>query len=147
MENPVFVGVTIESGMNDVACAFDGGSITFKGTYAQTAYTAENRSILFLGEGNTLYYPNPSDDKTPTVGAFRSYFLLDGITAGEPATVRAFVLNFGDDGSAGVKEIDDLTIYDLRFEAGAWYTLDGVRLSGQPTKKGLYINNGRKVAK
>ena len=26
-----------------------------------------------------------------------------------------------------------------------WYTLDGVRLSGKPTKKGLYINNGRKV--
>ena len=26
-----------------------------------------------------------------------------------------------------------------------WYTMDGVRLSGKPTKKGLYINNGRKV--
>lgn len=26
-----------------------------------------------------------------------------------------------------------------------WYTIDGVRLSGKPTKKGLYINNGRKV--
>ena len=27
----------------------------------------------------------------------------------------------------------------------AWYTLDGVRLSGKPTAKGAYINNGRKV--
>ena len=26
-----------------------------------------------------------------------------------------------------------------------WYTLDGVRLSGKPTKKGMYINNGKKV--
>ena len=26
-----------------------------------------------------------------------------------------------------------------------WYTLDGRRLSGKPTKKGLYINNGRKI--
>ena len=26
-----------------------------------------------------------------------------------------------------------------------WYTLDGVRLSGKPTQKGLYINNGKKV--
>ena len=26
-----------------------------------------------------------------------------------------------------------------------WYTMDGVKLSGKPTKKGLYINNGRKV--
>lgn len=28
---------------------------------------------------------------------------------------------------------------------GKWYTLDGRCLSGMPTKKGLYINNGRKV--
>ena len=26
-----------------------------------------------------------------------------------------------------------------------WYTLDGVRLDKAPTRKGLYINNGRKV--
>jgi len=30
-------------------------------------------------------------------------------------------------------------------DSEAWYTLDGVRLSGKPTKKGLYINNGKKV--
>ena len=28
---------------------------------------------------------------------------------------------------------------------GVWYSLDGVRLNGKPTTKGLYINNGRKV--
>jgi len=27
----------------------------------------------------------------------------------------------------------------------AWYTLDGRKLNGKPTKPGLYINNGRKV--
>lgn len=26
-----------------------------------------------------------------------------------------------------------------------WFTLDGVRLSGKPTEKGIYIHNGRKV--
>ena len=30
-------------------------------------------------------------------------------------------------------------------DSEAWYTLDGVRLSGKPTKKGLYINNGKKI--
>ena len=34
---------------------------------------------------------------------------------------------------------------EVSFDSEAWYTLDGVRLSGKPTKKGLYINNGRKV--
>lgn len=28
---------------------------------------------------------------------------------------------------------------------GIWYTLDGRRLSGKPTAKGIYINNGQKV--
>ena len=26
-----------------------------------------------------------------------------------------------------------------------WYTLNGVRLNGKPTKKGIYINNGKKI--
>ena len=30
-------------------------------------------------------------------------------------------------------------------DAGNWYTLDGRKLNGMPTKKGIYINNGRKV--
>ena len=30
-------------------------------------------------------------------------------------------------------------------ETGNWYTLDGRRLSGKPTKRGIYIVNGRKV--
>jgi hypothetical protein len=30
-------------------------------------------------------------------------------------------------------------------EAGAWYTLDGRRLNGKPTKPGLYIHGGRAV--
>ncbi len=28
----------------------------------------------------------------------------------------------------------------------AWYTLDGRRLDGKPTQRGIYINNGKKVA-
>ena len=27
-----------------------------------------------------------------------------------------------------------------------WYTIDGRKLDGLPTRKGLYIRNGRKVA-
>ena len=34
---------------------------------------------------------------------------------------------------------------EMTFDSEAWYTLDGVKLSGKPTKKGLYINNGKKI--
>lgn len=26
-----------------------------------------------------------------------------------------------------------------------WYSLDGVKLAGKPTQKGIYINNGHKI--
>mgnify|MGYP006873157881 CR=1 FL=1 len=56
-------------------------------------------------------------------------------------------MNFDDGETTGIKSIDDLTIYDLQFEADAWYTIDGRRLQGQPTQKGVYIVNGKKVIK
>ena len=41
-----------------------------------------------------------------------------------------------------IGEIDTKT-GDVTFDG--WYTIDGVRLSGKPSTKGIYINNGRKV--
>ena len=35
---------------------------------------------------------------------------------------------------------------EVTFDSEAWYTLDGVRLSGKPSTKGIYINKGKKVA-
>ena len=46
--------------------------------------------------------------------------------------------------TTGIGTLDTKT-GEMTFDSEAWYTLDGVRLSGKPTKKGLYINNGRKV--
>ena len=46
--------------------------------------------------------------------------------------------------TTGIGEIDTKT-GEMTFDSEAWYTLDGVRLSGKPSKKGLYINNGRKI--
>ena len=40
----------------------------------------------------------------------------------------------------------DTTTGEVSFDSEAWYTLDGVRLSGKPSTKGIYINNGKKVA-
>ncbi|SFO70167.1 hypothetical protein [Prevotella sp. tf2-5] len=44
--------------------------------------------------------------------------------------------------TTSIGEIDTKT-GDVTFDG--WYTIDGVRLSGKPSKSGLYINNGRKV--
>ena len=34
---------------------------------------------------------------------------------------------------------------EVTFDSEAWYTLDGIRLSGKPSTKGIYINNGKKI--
>jgi hypothetical protein len=34
---------------------------------------------------------------------------------------------------------------EIIFDSDAWYTLDGVQLDGKPTRKGIYVNNGKKV--
>ena len=47
--------------------------------------------------------------------------------------------------TTAIGEIDTKT-GKMTFDSEAWYTLDGVRLSGKPSTKGIYINNGKKVA-
>ena len=60
-----------------------------------------------------------------------------------PATITVRLVSRSGETTA-IGEIDTKT-GKMTFDSEAWYTLDGVRLSGKPTKKGLYINNGRKV--
>ena len=43
--------------------------------------------------------------------------------------------------------IDELRIKNLELRGEGWYSLDGRRLSGRPTAKGLYIHNGKLVIK
>ena len=43
--------------------------------------------------------------------------------------------------TAGIENITTLSGQGSK----AWYTIDGRHLSGKPSKKGLYINNGKKV--
>ena len=71
--------------------------------------------------------------------------------------VKEFKLNFGEEDSAdGIIAIDngqltidneDSSLFTLHSSLSGWYTLDGRKLGGKPTKSGLYIHNGKKVLK
>ena len=58
-------------------------------------------------------------------------------------TVRLVGSN-GETTAIGTIDNGQLTI-DNYADADGWYDLQGRKLSGKPTKKGLYINNGRKI--
>ena len=80
-----------------------------------------------------------------TIGSCRAYFqLAEGITAGEPNTtegIKQFVLNFGDEETTSIVNCQLSTVNS----DDAWYDMSGRKLSGKPSVKGIYINNGHKI--
>ena len=131
IKNPVFKNVTIKNAPGQTTTT----NVYFKGSFSPVKLNANDKSVLFLGAGNKLYYPTAD----VTVGACSAYFQLRDITAGDlNAGVRSIVMDFGDENLTGINEV-------IEVNSNSWYTLDGRRLSGKPTSVGLYINNGKKV--
>ena len=150
IDDPVFSGVTIDATDNSFDNQVSGDErVRFLGTYKSTTFTDEDKSILFLGAENALYYPqpdidteNPANSKYPTIGAQRAYFKIGEDDAPQQARrLTAFNIDFGDEQTGIVSVSKDSGSEGM---AGAWFSLDGVRIDGKPTRKGLYIHNGRK---
>ena len=90
--NPVFEGVTIDA--TDPSFTSGDTQVSFLGTYKSTTYTDEDKSILFLGADNTLYYPQSG----ATIGACRAYFKIVEDDAPQPVRkLMSFRLVFGND--------------------------------------------------
>ena len=135
IENPIFTGVTVST----ATAPFVTASVDFIGTTSPVTLTGGDRTKLYLGAANTLYYPSAD----VTINSCRAYFeLKGGISAGDlPNNIQAFVLNFGGE------ETDIITIENERVksENESWFSIDGRKLTGKPSAKGIYINNGKKV--
>ena len=71
--------------------------------------------------------------RTSTSGA-----RMRGAVESLPSTMKVILV----DANGSTTEIGT---FSLDAETGDWYSLDGRKLSAKPTKKGLYINNGKKV--
>ena len=155
--SPVFENVKLKAG-NPTASTFSG--VSFEGSYAPvTIGTDGDNTMLYLGDDDTLYYP----DAAMTIGAFRACFHLDGYTAGSTAPTR-FVLNFDNDETA-IRATSNCQLSTVNCRL---YDLQGRRMANSPLgsaasssaseseessilnsqlKKGVYISNGRKVVK
>ncbi len=140
--NPTFSGVTINIEVRNKTCDLgDGKSITFRGTYGYREFSEADKSVLFLGTGNTIYYPEVG----ATIAAQRAYFTLEDITGGTPTDIstliKGFVLNFGDETTAVTTPLAT----GRGVVGEAWYDLNGRSLSGKPSQPGIYIVNGKKM--
>ena len=90
---------------------------------------------MVLAGNNRLGYV--TTDRTiangKALGAFHAYFYIPGSTQ-----AREFVLNTDDESTTGIVDNKRETITNNH-----WYSLDGRKLQGKPTQKGLYIVNGK----
>lgn len=100
---------------------------------------------LSSGNGNTYansaYFQIPKDE-AELIGVGTSYDMTNSSSA-KPC----FLLDFSeeDDVTTGISDALHLNDNEQMInEKGGWYTLDGRRLDGQPTAKGIYICNGKK---
>ena len=143
-QDPVFADMTISKTLSSVSS--NDGKLTFQSTYEPIVWNDQDRSILFLGAGNTLFYPQGTDDAS--IGPCRAYFQLNGIVMGDSeggaiggGDVKAFVVNISD----GETGITTTNLTNQTNMADAWYTIDGRKLDKKPAQRGLYISNGRKL--
>ena len=107
------------------------------GNYSPVNVKADDQSIMFLGDDNSLYYT--TEDRS--LRNFRAHFEIPSQQSA-PALARSFVIDF--DGDEVVTGIEDVRIANDG-QTDDWYSLDGRRHDRKPTRKGVYIHNGNKV--
>ena len=140
ISNPVFEGVTVSRTEAQTVESETTGleTVQMVGTYSPVSVTADDKSILFLGDANTLYYSTVDRQ----IRSCRAYFSVPYINGHAGAKARAFALSFDGEVTTGIIEVS--ANYNGVTD-DAWYSLDGVRLSGKPTQRGMYINKGKKI--
>ena len=158
-------GATLNTTGGGNCLASDTGGWEFHGTYTNKVWD----EVVTHDYGFAALSGTSADDKTVEAGQFvrlttgasakpmRCYLSYVGVpnqaralTRGAAATEEELpqsitVRLVGSNGETTAIGTIDTKTGEMTFDSEAWYTLDGVRLSGKPTKKGLYINNGKKV--
>lgn len=137
IENPVFNGITVRNeDPNGQEVISKDEKVSFRGTYDFTTYANNDKSILFLGGNNTLYYPQNG----ASIGAFRAYFQLNGITAAD-IPVNNVKMFFGNGTEIGI--IDARGKMEDERGDGVIYNIAGQRLN--KPQRGINIVNDKKI--
>ncbi len=157
--NPIFSNVTIDnSDPSSYTSHDDNGSVTFQGIYTPLKIDYADRSILFVGAANTLYYPSGAG--TVSLNSFRAYFKLnngyqmaanpDGSSAIDEdeefvptggGNVKTFVIDLEDSEATAIQPVEQ---FERTTNRQTIYDLSGRRVTGDKLLKGIYIVNGRK---
>ena len=134
-----FTGVTIKKDAlkNATVSVKDGSNNKLVGTYAETNIYG----VKFYGmQGGTWgSLENFTEASPATVKPLRAYIDMSEATASAPI----IYIEEPDGYTTAIKTLDVETMNT--YSTDGWYNLNGVKLNGVPTEKGIYINNGKKV--
>ncbi len=122
---------------NIAASAYTGATSTFASN--KLIGTAEDVDVSTIS-GGTVYvlYNNMFKRATGgTIPANRGYLVV-ATSSGAPE----LSITIGDENTTAINEHESHKLNEL---SGEWFSIDGVKLNGQPQKPGLYIKNGKKV--
>ena len=105
--------------------------------------TENGASAIYMLNANGFYRA-----ASGTLPARRCYIVRKSTDPALPPSSAPSYMDIviGDDNqTTGIIKIDDIETNDAPSGNDIWYSLDGHRLQGKPTVKGIYIHNGRKV--
>jgi len=130
--------------------ALEGTTFDYTKTYPYYPYSEEGQRkftadlVAKLNKHESVkglfwWWPEDNGNKNVTSGWWNA--ALYDHNSGQPYAAFYELKNFAS-GSTAINS----TIANHRQDA-TWYTLDGRRLSSQPTRKGIYVSNGRKTLK
>lgn len=107
----------------------------FKGTATALALSASAKCYILNNAGDfILAYVTLTDN---TIAAHRCYVDLSGDNSNQARLISSGDATGIDSMVNGQGTMDNLD--------GDWFSLDGRRLNGQPTRKGIYIHHGKKT--
>ena len=115
------------------------------GTTVTSGYDAYTLSRGADGNGDMGFYKFNGALTTPATTLDPNKAHLE-LPQSSPSPARGFI-GFDDDETTGISDASHLMDngeWIMDNEAGAWYDLSGRKLSGQPTKKGIYVRDGKK---
>ena len=127
VQNPTFENVSTVSSTTPTETTY----ADFIPVMNPTNLTGGDKTVLFVNGGNSLTYPSGNSD----IYGFRAYFKLKDAAA----AARTFNMSFDD--ATGITTV----LSEEPTRTNATYTLDGLRINGQPNQKGVYIVNGKKT--
>ena len=156
------VATAANAGYTSKAEGTAGAYWTFQGVYYNVAWNDGNADLGSVygfaaqSYNGSDYTVNPGDFVKAMAGAsiapFRAFLKFTPVSgaprrgaAEEALPSRMSVRLVNADGDVTAIGTIDTKTGEIRFDSEAWYTLDGRRLNGKPSVKGMYINNGKKI--